>query len=193
MANTKNDSKAAGEKQTVEFARQLFEFSQWGIKNNGVLNKRDRAKRYYRGDHHARGRDEHLGNYVFNKFAQIARNRTAHIIAKRPKWRFRPTQETAQSIYGAEAVHDILNNVIWEKMKWSQKGELSVNEARDSGTSHIKIFVRADGFPDAIPLTANEVIVDPKATKKEHLRFWGHVYPMSIKDIERRYGKRVEP
>jgi len=181
----------ADDKKTLEYAKSLVEFSQWGIKNSNVLTRRDRAKRYYRGDHAAKHRSSKLGTYVFNKFAQIARNRTAHIVAKRPRWRFMPTQEGALS--AAESLQDLMGTTIWNKIKWSKKGEESINEARDAGTSHIKIIIRNDGFPDAIPLCADEIIIDPKAKKKEHLRYWGHAYSMSIKDIERIYGKKVAP
>jgi len=159
------------------------------MKNCGVLEKRAKAKAYHRGDHPVKNRDPNPGTLVFNKFAQIGRNRTAHIITKKPKWRFLPKQEGA--IYAAEAVSNILNDVIWEKIEWDKKSEADVNEARDAGTSHIKIFLCKDGFPDAIPLTAPEIIVDPKAKKKKHLRFWCHVYPMGIQAIEQIYGVKV--
>lgn len=189
MAKSKKEIKQTDE-QVVSYGRDLAEFSRWGLKNDGILTQRDRAQRYYKGEHAVKNRDVSLGNYVFNKFAQIARSRTAHIVAKRPKWRFMPVQEGA--IFTAEALQDIMN-VMWNKIKWDKKGEECVNEARDAGSSHVKLFIRDDGFPDAIPLTADEVILDPKAKRKSHLRYWGHVYPMGTEDIKRTYGKEVEP
>lgn len=175
---------------TLEHAQNLVEFGRWGMRTNGVLTVRARAKRYHRGMHPVKDRDSRLGNMVWNKFAQIARNRLAHIYAQRPKWRFNPIQEG--SVFLAEGFSNILKDVVWNKIKWDKKAKQSIIEARDAGTSHIKIFIREDGFPDAVPLCANEIVVDPKAKKKEHLRFWCHIYPMGVKEIEMQYGKRVE-
>lgn len=174
----------------LEYAQNLVEFGKWGMKTNNVLQNRAKAKRYQRGDHPVKHRDSRLGNKVWNKFAQISRNRLAHIAAQKPKWRFNPVREEA--IYMAEGFSNLLNDILWNKIKWEKKSKQSVIEARDTGTSHIKIFIRNDGFPDAIPLCANEIVVDPKAKKKEHLRFWAHIYPMTLKEIERKYGKMVE-
>jgi len=184
-SSEKSDSKEA----VLEYAKNIVEFGKWGMENSGVIDRRNRAKRYYRGDHKVKSRDPRLGRLVWNKFAQIARNRTAHIISKKPKWRFQPKQEAA--IFLAEGLSNILNDVLWDKMKWDKKGEMSVNEARDAGSSHIKIIIRPDGFPDAIPRSADQIIIDPKAKTKENLRFWCDVYPMGVKKIEQRYGVRV--
>ena len=174
---------------TLEHSQNLVEFGRWGMRTVGVLTQRAKAKRYQRGEHPIKERDSRLGNKVWNKFAQISRNRLAHIVSQKPKWRFNPIQEDA--IYLAEGFANLLNDVLWNKIKWEKKSKQSIIEARDAGTSHIKIFVGSDGFPNAIPLCANEIVVDPKAKRKEHLRFWCHIYPMTVKAIERRHGKKV--
>lgn len=178
-----------GQRQQLDHLFELVNFSEWGKKNSNVLKNRQRAKEYYVGDHNAKHRDKYLGNYVFNKYATIARDRTAHIVSKRPKWIFKPRQEGA--IYTAAELNSVLSEVTWDKIEWDRKGELSVNEARDAGTSHIKIWVEADGFCGATPLKATEIILDPKAKEKKQLRFWGHVYPLPIADIQHTYGKKV--
>ena len=103
----------------LEYAQNLVEFGRWGMKTNNVLQIRAKAKRYQRGDHPVKHRDSRLGNKVWNKFAQISRNRLAHIASQKPKWRFNPIQESA--IYTAEGFNNIINDVLWNKIKWEKK------------------------------------------------------------------------
>ena len=192
MKTSSNSPKSNKSEDVHRWALDLVEYGRWGIKHKGILEKRDRAKRYYRGEHPIKNRDPRSGRKVWNKFAQIARNRLSHIVAKRPKWKFKPKQEEA--LYGAEAINNILGDVLWEKIKWEKKGKQSVIEARDVGYSHVKIVVRSDGFPDAIPLKATEIIYDPQADHDaSSRRFWCHVYKMGVSEIKRKYNKDVSP
>lgn len=192
MATFKDNIYPSGKKpeDVVSFSEELFTLGIRGINENGILNRYKMAKRYYAGDHKIKARSERLGNLVWNKFAEIAQARTAHVVAKRPKWKFMPRQEGWQ-LMAADALNQALGDVLWDIIEWEDKGEDSVNEARDAGSSHIKAIVTSTGFPDFIPIPANQIVIDPKAKKKKQMRFWFHVYAMSTTQIERDYGVKV--
>ena len=150
----------------VRYAENLIEYGKRGMKNSLILVRRDKSIAYYKGDHKIKLRSERQGNQVWNKYAQIAQNRRAHIIAKQPKWKFLPRQENAT--FGASALNSLITDYLWDKIEWDDKGEESINEAFDAGSSHIKLFFnRETKFPDAEPIPANAIIIDPKAKKKK--------------------------
>jgi hypothetical protein len=174
----------------VAYAQKLIDYGRSGMEHNGVLRKREKAINYRNGRHKIKMRQDRYGNQVWNKFGQIAHQRLAHILSKKPRWRFLPRQEGA--IYAADALNDLVGNVMWDMISWEDKGEISVNEAWNCGTSHVKGFVRKNGFPDAIPVSANQIIVDPDAKREKDRRFWVHVYPMSVNDILEEWGVKVK-
>ena len=136
-------------------------------------------------------RPDRYGNQVWNKFGQIAQERVAHICSRHPKWRFLPRQEG--SLHSAEALNDVLGNFLWDLIGWRSKGKKSVNECFNAGSSHIKVIVGPDGFPDAIPRGANQILVDPAASGVADRRFWIDVYPMNVSEIKAKWNVIVSP
>jgi len=189
MAQTNNQSKAQDD--VVAYALKLIDYGRKGMEHEGILRKRQKSINYRNGRHKIKLRPDRYGNQVWNKFGQIAHQRLAHILSKKPKWRFLPRQEGA--IYTADALNDLVGGVMWDMINWDDKGEVSINEAWNAGSSHVKIFVHNNGFPDAIPVNANQIIIDPDAKRERDRRFWVHVYPMNVTDIEEEWKVKVSP
>ena len=166
----------------VRYAQKLIDYSKKGIEHNGVLRRREKSINYRNGWHKIKARPDRHGNQVWNKFGQIAHQRLAHILSKKPRWRFLPRQEGA--IFAADALNDLVGNVMWDMISWNDKGEVSVNESWNAGSSHVKVFVHTNGFPDAMPVCANQLIIDPDAKRPQDRQFWGHVYSMNVTDIK---------
>ena len=185
---TNNQTKAQDD--SVAYAQRLIDISRKGMEQEGVLRRREKAINYRDGWHKIKIRPDRHGNQVWNKFGQIAHQRLAHILSKKPKWRFLPRQEGA--IYGADALNDLVGTTMWDMINWDDKGELSINEAWNAGTSHVKVFVHTNGFPDAIPLSADQVLIDPDAKRPQDRQFWGHVYPMNVTDIKEEWSVEVQ-
>jgi hypothetical protein len=177
--------------EAVAYVQKLRDYGVKGMEHEGILRKRQKSINYRNGRHKIKIRPDRYGNQVWNKFGQIAHQRLAHILSKKPKWRFLPRQESA--IYTSDALNDLVGNVMWDMIGWDDKGEISINEAWNSGTSHVKVFVHDNGFPDAIPVSANQIIIDPDAKRDKDRRFWIHVYPMNVTDIEKEWKVKVEP
>jgi hypothetical protein len=186
---TKEKTQSQKQDDVVGYAQKLIDYGRKGMQHEGVLRRREKAVQYRRGQHKIKLRPDRYGNQVWNKFGQIAHQRVAHILSKKPKWRFLPRQEGA--IFAADALNDIVGNVMWDILDWSEKGEISVNEAWNAGTSHIKVYVKENGFPDAIPCSAHQIIIDPDAKRAKDRRFWVHVYPMNVTDINNDWGVKV--
>jgi len=189
MAQTNNQSKKQDE--VVAYAQKLIDYGRKGLEHEGILRKRQKSINYRNGKHKIKLRPDRYGNQVWNKFGQIAHQRLAHILSKKPKWRFLPRQESA--IYTADALNDLVGGVMWDMINWDDKGEVSINEAWNAGSSHVKVFVHDNGFPDAIPVNANQIIIDPDAKRVQDRRFWIHVYPMNVTDIEEEWKVKVNP
>ena len=79
----------------VAYALKLIDYGRKGMEHSGVLRKREKSINYRNGRHKIKLRQDRYGNQVWNKFAQIAHQRLAHILSKNPKWRFLPRQEQA--------------------------------------------------------------------------------------------------
>jgi len=187
MAQIKTQSNAKDD--AVRYAQALIDYGIKGIEHSGVIRRREKSINYRNGWHKIKIRPDRYGNQVWNKFGQIAHQRLAHILSKKPKWRFLPRQEGA--IFSASALNDLVGNVMWDMINWDDKGEISINEAWNAGTSHIKVFVHTNGFPDAIPVSAKQILVDPDAKRAKDRTFWAHIYPMNVTDIEDQWKVKV--
>ena len=182
MAIKEKVSQTTKQDDAVAYATKLIDYGRVGMEHSGVLRKREKSIQYRNGKHKIKIRPDRYGNQVWNKFGQIAHQRLAHILSKNPRWRFLPRQEGA--IYSADALNDLVGNVMWDMISWEDKQEISVNEAWNAGTSHVKGFVhKKSGFPDAIPVSANQIIIDPDAKREQDRRFWIHVYALNVTDI----------
>ena len=184
MAKSKHD-------EIVGYAQKLIDYGRKGMEHNGVLRRREKSINYRNGKHKIKLREDKYGNKVWNKFGQIAHQRVAHILSKKPRWRFMPRQEGA--LYAADALNDIVGNVMWDIIEWNEKGEISLNEAWNAGSSHIKVFIKSNGFPDAIPVNAQQIIIDPDAKRPKDRRFWVHVYALNVVDIQDEWKVKVSP
>jgi len=184
-------SKTQSQKQddVVAYAQRLKEYGIKGMEHHGILRRRERSIQYRMGKHKIKLRPDRYGNQVWNKFGAIGHERVAHVHAKKPKWRFSPRQEGA--IYSADALNDIVGGVLWDIIEWEDKGEISLNEAWNAGSSHVKAFVRSDGYPDAIAVSANQIIIDPDARSEKDRKFWIHVYPMDVSEIQDEWNVKV--
>ena len=149
----------------VAYAQRLKEYGIKGMEHLGILHRRERSIQYRMGKHKIKARQSRYGNQVWNKFGSIGHERVAHVHAKKPKWRFAPRQEGA--IFSADAINDVVGNVLWDMIEWEDKGEISLNEAWNAGSDHVKVFLRDNGYPDAISIGANQIIVDPDAKLEE--------------------------
>ena len=185
----KQANKPRTEEDVVSYAQKLISHAQEGLDQEQVLTHRAKCINYRKGNHKIKMRPDRYGNQVWNKFGQIAQERVAHICSRRPKWRFMPRQEAA--IFSAEALNDIVGNFLWDLINWRKKGKDSVNEGFNAGSAHTKVIVRPDGFPDAIPRCANQILIDPAATTVEDRRFWIDVYPMNVTEVKQTWGKDV--
>ncbi len=182
----------------VKFVEKQIEFGLRGRQDCGVIDVYNRGIRYWKGDHPRRQVGKSTGNKVYNKFAEIIETRLAQLTDAKPKWLFRP-QET-NDIQVSHALNQILGDVIWDYIDWDDgedgggKGEDSVLQAVYAGSSHIKTVLDVhNGYPNFTVIPCGSLIVDPKAKKKKHLRFWIHLVPTSVKHIKRQYGKDVKP
>ena len=181
--------KSKDDELAVNYATRLIDYGRKGMQHNGVLRRREKSINYRNGKHKIKMREGRYGNQVWNKFGQIAHQRVAHILSKKPKWRFLPRQEGA--VFSADALNDIVGNVMWDMIGWDEKGEISLNESFNAGSDHVKVYIREDGFPGAIPICAKSIIIDPDAKKPSERAFWVHIYSMNITDIENEYNVKV--
>jgi len=185
-------------KPEVKLVEKYLEFGLRGRQDSKVIETYNRGIRYWKGDHPRRNLSPAQGNKVYNKFAEIVETRLSQLTDAKPKWLFRP-QET-MDIPTAHALNQILGDYVWDWIEWDEgedgggKGEDSVLQAAFAGSSHIKTIVDVDtGRPDFVVIPAGAIVVDPKAKKKRHLRFWIHLVPTSVKHIKRQYGVDVRP
>jgi hypothetical protein len=116
--------------EAVAYVQKLRDYGVKGMEHEGILRKRQKSINYRNGRHKIKIRPDRYGNQVWNKFGQIAHQRLAHILSKKPKWRFLPRQESA--IYTSDALNDLVGNVMWDMIGWDDKGEISINEAWNS-------------------------------------------------------------
>jgi len=180
------------EKEIISFVSRMVAYGKKGIDDNKTLVNYQKCRDYNKGNHKIKNRPIALGNKVFNKYAEIMKIVTAHVLSKKAKFQFLPRQEGWQ-LEAARSLNHIIGDVIWDINKWDERGEDSILEARDAGTSHIKCMVDSFGFPKGMPLSVSELILDPKAKKKRQLRYWIHVYPLSVTYIKDEYGVEVSP
>ena len=174
--------------EKLEFFKNLILFGLEGLKQSGVLARYKKAIDYYNGQHEIKDRSKSKGNYVDNKFAEVSDNRLAHITDARPKWMFLPQEES--DLFTALALNQILGDVIWDFIEWDDRAEESVQDATFAGSTHIKT-IGADvdtGFPIFDICECGSVIPDPKATRKEELRYIIHVTAKDIPYIRRQYS-----
>lgn len=191
---TKNKKQipADPEKEVVSFANGIISFAKQGKKATDVLSRYQKSIQYYNGDQAKPFRDKKMQR-VWNKYAEIFENRIASVVAKRPKWRYRPQGEHA--ILNSDVANQILSDVLWDKIEWEDKGEDSLLEAAHAGSSHIKTVLGEGykGLPDFVVVPADCVDPDPKAKKHKQLRFIIHYIDLPVTKIKSKYGVDVAP
>ena len=177
----------------VKFARQIVEDGVRGRKQSNRYGLYKRGVDYFRGDHRIKNNSEKQGNMVWNKFAEIIVNRVAQVSEVRPKWVFKP-QGGGQDIFVANALNQIIGDVIWDDLEWEDRAEDALLEAAFAGSVHIKCTYRPeDGWPKFEVIPFPMVLPDMKATNTRNRRYVIHVMLMSTEDIKRRYKVDVAP
>lgn len=175
----------------VQFAESLIAFAIKGKRDEGISEQYERSKDYFNGKHKIRTRAPAKGNNVVNKYAEIFENRISHISEALPKWHFRP-QDGAQDLFTAQALNQIIGDVIWDIANWEETGERAVDEAAHAGSCIIKtLFNKNTGYPVFQVIPNGQAFPDPIATNSEELRFFVHAYPMQVKEIKRVYNVDV--
>jgi hypothetical protein len=181
------------EENTIRFAEGLITQSLEGKKRSKVMERYNRSIKYRNGDHDIKKNSKAKGNKVFNKYAEIFENRVAHFVAKRPKWKYNPQSE--DDLISADIANQVIGDVLWELDEWEDKGEDSLYEAADAGSSHIKTNLKPgySGLPTYQVVPASALAPDPHTKNKRQLRWLIHFIDKGVKDIRREYGVGVVP
>ena len=171
-----------GNENDTEFVYSMLSYAVKGLEKTNI--KYEKSVRYFEGDHKIKENDEKKGNRVYNKYAELFENRISHLTEALPKFQFKPQEES--DIFKADALNQVIGDVIMDE--WEQKGEQSVTEAAHAGFSVIKSNVRReDGYPVFTVIPCGQGLPDPAAKSKKAMRFFIHLFPMTIKSIKKEY------
>lgn len=190
----KSDIPTSGNKDKVlKFAQGIVEDAVFGKRLEGIYDKYKRGIAYWDGVHKISTNTDRQGNQVWNKFAEIVVNRISQISSVRPKWIFKP-QGGTNDIYTANALNQIIGDVIWEDIEWEDKGEDALLEAAFGGSCHIKTSFRLeDGWPQFDVIPNPMIFPDNKATSARNRRYVVQAIVMNVSDIKDIYGVDVVP
>jgi hypothetical protein len=193
MTKQKKNKKDIAKEDIIKFVEKLKIAAIKEKEESGVYDLYKRGLEYYKGLQKISTNTERKGNLVWNKMAEILTNRISNVVDVRPKWTFKP-QDNKGDVFTANALEQIIGDIVWDDTEWADKGEDSMLEAAFAGSSHIKTSVRmADGFPQNTVIPCSMIFPSPKATNKRNLRYIFHVIPKSVTSIKNDYKVEVMP
>jgi len=160
-----------------------------GLKSEKIVANARKFDRYYRGIHAISQRNVLLGNKPYNRLAEgidqlLARMTNTHI-----KFYFHP-QEDLDS-FSAQALNEIIGDVVWDYIKWDDKSEDSILEAFAVGSSHIRGEVDDNFYPNFSVWPAGSTIPDPDAKSKEDCNFIIWVSESTPRTVKENYGIKL--
>jgi len=190
----KSDAPAVGKKDAVlKFAKQILEDAVRARKQSNRYSLYKRGIDYFSGEHRIKNNTEKQGNMVWNKFGEIITNRVAQVVEVRPKWMFKP-QGGTNDVFVANALNQIIGDVIWDDVEWEDRGEDALMEAAFAGSCHIKCTYRIeDGWPKYEIIPFPMAFPDLKATNVKSRRYFIHAIVMDVAEVKRRFGVDLVP